>query len=66
MAVWPIMAKILGRVLNISGKQKQVPVTTMNTNYRQISNISCTYVGNVIVDHSAEVGASPVGTTPTT
>ena len=34
--------------------------------YRQISNISCTLIGNKIVDHSDVVGASPVGTAPTT
>ena len=34
--------------------------------YRQISNISRTYVGNNIVDHSDVVGISPVGAAPTT
>ena len=34
--------------------------------YRQVSNIRRTYVGNEIVDHSDVVGASPVGATPTT
>ena len=34
--------------------------------YRQISHISCTLVGNKIVDHSDVVGASPVGAAPTT
>ena len=34
--------------------------------YRQVSNISCTLVGNKIVDHSDVVGASPVGAAPTT
>ena len=34
--------------------------------YRQTSNISHTLVGNKIVDHSDVVGASPVGTAPTT
>ena len=34
--------------------------------YRQISNISHTFVGNNIVDHSDVVGASPVGADPTT
>ena len=34
--------------------------------YRQVSNISCTSVGNKIVDHSDVVGASPVGAAPTT
>ena len=35
-------------------------------NYRQVSNISHTLVGNEIVDHSDVVGASPVGAAPTT
>ena len=34
--------------------------------YRQVSNISCTLVGNKIVDYSDVVGASPVGAAPTT
>ena len=34
--------------------------------YHQTSNISRTLVGNTIVDHSDVVGASPVGTAPTT
>ena len=36
------------------------------TQYRQVSNISRTLVGNQIVDHSDVVGASPVGAAPTT
>ena len=36
------------------------------TNYRQVSNIRRTLVGNKIVDHSDVVGASPVGAAPTT
>ena len=35
-------------------------------NYRQVSNIRRTLVGNKIVDHSDVVGASPVGAAPTT
>ena len=35
-------------------------------NYRQVSNISPTLVGNKNVDHSDVVGASPVGAAPTT
>ena len=35
-------------------------------NYRQVSNIRRTLVGNQIVDHSDVVGASPVGAAPTT
>ena len=34
--------------------------------YRKTSNISCTLVGNQIVDHSDVVGASPVGAAPIT
>ena len=34
--------------------------------YRQVSNIRHTLVGNMIVDHSDVVGASPVGAAPTT
>ena len=34
--------------------------------YRQISNIGRTSVENTIIDHSAVVGASPVGAAPTT
>ena len=34
--------------------------------YRQVSNISRTLVGNKIVVHSDVVGASPVGAAPTT
>ena len=37
-----------------------------NYNYRQVSNIRRTLVGNKIVDHSDVVGASPVGAAPTT
>ena len=35
-------------------------------NYRKVSNIRRTLVGNKIVDHSDVVGASPVGAAPTT
>ena len=35
-------------------------------NYRQVSNVRRTLVGNKIVDHSDVVGASPVGAAPTT
>ena len=36
------------------------------TIYHKTSNISCTLVGNKIVDHSDVVGASPVSAAPTT
>ena len=39
---------------------------TIYYEYRQISNISCTLVGNNIVDHSDVVGALPVNDAPTT
>ena len=35
-------------------------------NYRKVSNIRRTLVGNKIVDHSDVVGALPVGAAPTT
>ena len=35
-------------------------------NYRQVSNIRHTLVGNRTVDHSDVIRALPVGTTPTT
>ena len=38
----------------------------MSKTYRQVSNITRTLVGNKIVNHSDVVGASPVGTAPTT
>ena len=34
--------------------------------YRQTSDIRCIFVGNIIVDHSDVIGASPVGAAPTT
>ena len=37
-----------------------------NNTYCQTSNISCTLVGNKIVDHSDIIGALPVGAAPTT
>ena len=41
------------------------PVRLFNYNYRQVSNIRHTLVGNQIVGHSDVVGAAPVGTAPT-
>ena len=38
----------------------------LNSDYRKTSNISRTLLGNKIVDNSDVVGASPVGTAPTT
>ena len=39
---------------------------TVDKAYRKTSNIRRTLVGNKIVDHSDEVGASPLGAAPTT
>ena len=36
------------------------------SDYRKVSSIRRTLVGNEIVDHSDVVGASPVGAAPTT
>ena len=41
-------------------------ITAGSNDYRQISDLSRTLVGNGIVDHSDVVGASPVGAAPTT
>ena len=46
--------------------QSASPVSMLHANYRKVSNISRTLVGNKIVDHSDVVGASPVGAAPTT
>ena len=39
---------------------------TILKEYRQVSNIRRTLVGNKIVNHSDVVGVSPVGAAPTT
>ena len=41
-------------------------VILKSVNYRKVSNIRPTLVGNKIVDHSDVVEASPVGAAPTT
>ena len=41
-------------------------VPKFDSDYRQVSNIRRTLVGNNIFDHSDVVGASPVGAAPTT
>ena len=41
-------------------------IESYNFNYRKVSNIRRTLVGNKVVDHSDVVGASPVGAAPTT
>ena len=43
-----------------------ITVIVLKLNYRQISNVSGTLVGNKIVDHSDVVGASPAGAAPNT
>ena len=53
---WNICEKIQTQTTNKPDK----------TNYRQVSNMRRTLVGNKIVDHSDVVGASPVGAAPTT
>ena len=40
--------------------------TEQEREYRQVSNISRTLAGSKVVDHADGVGASPVGTAPTT
>ena len=54
-----------------SGKQHQsssmLAIDPQDMNYYcQTSNLSCTLVGNNIVDHWEVVGASPAGAAPTT
>ena len=44
----------------------QTESVTEYITYRQVSNISCTLIGNQIVDHSDVVEASPVSAAPTT
>ena len=41
-------------------------ISVLHDYYHQTSNISCTLVGDKIVDHSDVVGASPVVAAPTT
>ena len=43
-----------------------IPDKICPNNYRQVSNISGTLVGKLIVDHTDVFGASPVGAAPTT
>ena len=50
--------------VNYFGSQRCEQVETLK--YRQVSNIRRTFVGNLIVNHSDVVGASPVGAAPTT
>ena len=53
---------------HISYQQNQAKVHHWSgkTQYRQVSNIRRTLVGNKIVDHSDVDGALPVGAAPTT
>ena len=41
-------------------------MSSINLNYRKVSNIWRTLVGNKIIDHSDVVRASPVSAAPTT
>ena len=50
-------------ILSISS---EIAPQWISQDYRKISNIRRTLVGNKIVDHSDVVGASPVGAAPTT
>ena len=76
--VWPIMIDDI-KLLYILKKQTKKTLYILARDalihlwsvcviyiYYQTSNISHTRVGDTIVDHSDVVGASPVGTTPTT
>ena len=64
----PIVAQLIE--MGFPRKKVEFAIKAMgewkNVNYRQVSNIRCTLVGNEIVDHSDVVGASPVGAAPTT
>ena len=44
----------------------ETPYCSTQWKYCQISNVSCTLIGNKIVHHSDEVGAAPVAAAPTT
>ena len=56
-----IMTEIELEISSVQPLNINVPFTQHITGiYRQISNISCTLVGNKIVDHSDVVGASTV------
>ena len=58
---WKIFSTVLNSVqLNLNTTQTNI------TWYRKTSNISRTLVGNIIVDNSDIVGASPVRAAPTT
>ena len=51
---------------NLSMDKYPYTQSSVGWNYRQVSNIRSTLVGNKIVDHSDVVGASPVDAAPTT
>ena len=50
---------------NLQTKKYHEICKTIQIMYPQTSNISHTLAGNMIVDHSDVVGASPVGAAPT-
>ena len=53
--------------LNVLGSHSEAshPESGVKIAYRKVSNIRRTRISNKIVDHSDEVGASPVGAAPT-
>ena len=57
---------IITLILQPSLVQLSSVITLSLPQNSQISNISCTFIGNKICDHSDVVGASPVGVAPTT
>ena len=63
-----ITTKLSAKTLSVSnaGPQADYIYFRYKKIYRKTSNIRRTLVGDKIVDHSDAVGASPVGTAPTT
>ena len=51
---------------NVGDTNPRLQAPTIYVNYHQTSNIIRTLVANKMVDHSDVVGASPVGSAPTT
>ena len=61
-----IYMEIVRVTLDVYNILKRSPIRLWCGEYRKVSNISRTLVGNNIVDRSDVVGASPVGAAPTT
>ena len=59
---------MVGMKTLLSYHRYKLSFTLMNykADYRKVSNIRRTFIGNKFVDHSDVVGASPVGAAPTT